>query len=313
MPARSELIKAVVLGNVAFDIICYPVDEVPRNTSMTFDHAVISPGGCGSNTAIGLAALGIPTALIACVGEDIPGDLAMQYWARYGVDVRFIKRIHRGSTGVSVGLVDHHGQPRFIHTTGTNQYVTLENIPVASMIDEGISFFHIAGFFLMPGILDLSLGEALRTLRAHNIRTTLDVQQTERLSSPDLLWHILGDLDIFMCNLQEAHQMLGADSEVAAAEELLSKGANAVIIKLGERGCFLSNGETQAYFHAPLKETVDTTGAGDAFAAGLIASLAAGEDIRTACQRANETGAAMVSTLGAVEAWNYFKPEWRLR
>lgn len=304
---QSEQIKVFVLGNVAFDVICYPVDEVPRYTSMTFERAVISPGGCGSNTAIGLAALGVPTALIAGIGEDLPGDLAIQYWTEFNVNTRFIRRINQGHTGVSVGLVDHLGQPRFVHTTGTNQFITLEHIPVEEMIAEKISHFHIAGFYLMPGILNPKLGEILRTIRANGIRTTLDVQQTERLSSPLLLWSILSDLDIFMCNLQEAHQMTGAEDENEAASNLLARGANTVIIKLGDRGCFLAEAVSRSYFPAPHSATLDTTGAGDAFAAGLIAALVAGNDLPAACRRANAAGAAMVNHLGAVEAWKHYR------
>ena len=61
---------AVVFGNVTLDTLCYPVDDVPRHQSIPFDRAIVAPGGCGSNTAIGLCALGVPTALVARIGTD---------------------------------------------------------------------------------------------------------------------------------------------------------------------------------------------------------------------------------------------------
>ena len=62
-------LDAIVFGNVTLDILCYPVNEVPRHESISFEDVTVSPGGCGSNTAIGLAALGIPTGIVARAGE----------------------------------------------------------------------------------------------------------------------------------------------------------------------------------------------------------------------------------------------------
>lgn len=73
--------KIAVLGNVTLDVICKPVNEVPRYDSITFDRGIVSPGGCGSNVAIGLAALGIPTTIIACIGSDIAADIIKKFGA----------------------------------------------------------------------------------------------------------------------------------------------------------------------------------------------------------------------------------------
>ena len=56
--------EAVVVGNITLDVLCYPVEEVPRYKSNAFDHSIVSPGGCGSNVAVGLSSLGVPTALV---------------------------------------------------------------------------------------------------------------------------------------------------------------------------------------------------------------------------------------------------------
>jgi sugar/nucleoside kinase (ribokinase family) len=294
---------AAILGNVAFDIICYPVDDVPRSSSMTFEKAVISPGGCGSNSAIGLAALGIPTALIACIGDDIPGLLAMQYWHEFGVDTRFIHKLPASTTGVSVGLVDHEAQPRFVHTTGANQFLNVSSIPVETLLNANLRAFHIAGYFLMPGLLEPELAAKLAQLQAAGVFVTLDVQQTPRMSQPEMLWTILPILDAFLCNANEAALITGAAAPAEAVKVFLEHGAKHVIIKLGERGCLLASEQINRTIPAPLVNVVDTTGAGDAFAAGLIYSIIHGAELVEACEFANQVGAKMVTTLGAVEAW----------
>jgi sugar/nucleoside kinase (ribokinase family) len=73
-------LDALVFGNVTLDVICYPVNEVPRTESIAFDDVMVSPGGCGSNTAIGLAALGVPTGIVGRTGDDDAADLLFRYW-----------------------------------------------------------------------------------------------------------------------------------------------------------------------------------------------------------------------------------------
>ena len=97
---------AVVFGNVVFDIICYPGNDVPRHESIRFDQVALSPGGCGSNTAIGLSALKVPSGLVARTGDDEVAGMLFRYWERFGVDTRFVQRMPGLSTGTSVGLVD---------------------------------------------------------------------------------------------------------------------------------------------------------------------------------------------------------------
>ena len=67
--------EAVVMGNVTIDVLCFWIDEVPRYESIAFERSVVSPGGCGSNVAIGLCALGISAALIGRIGVDPAANL----------------------------------------------------------------------------------------------------------------------------------------------------------------------------------------------------------------------------------------------
>lgn len=301
--------EVAVIGNVAFDVLCYPVNEVPRHHSLTFDRAAVAPGGCGSNSAIGLAAQKIPTALIACIGRDLPGDLALGVWHQFGVHTDYIIRVTSGSTGISVGLVDTDAQPRFIHTSGTNQFLTPKNIPLEALLQPTVKAIHFAGYFLMAGMLDINLGKILSRLRMANKMISLDVQQTARLSQPDILWHLLPEIDYFSCNLMEATQLTGCGNERMAADYLHNRGARTVIVKLGQQGCYLSSPSERQHISAPQVKSIDTTGAGDAFSAGLIAALLRGDDLNSACRWANAVAANIVTQFGAVAAWENYHPE----
>jgi sugar/nucleoside kinase (ribokinase family) len=297
--------EAVVFGNVTLDIICFPVNEVPRHESIAFDDVTVSPGGCGSNTAVGLAALGIPTGIVARTGDDDSADLLFRYWERVGVDPRFVRRTPGKPTGTSVGLIDDNFQPRFIHTSGANRGLTAEVIDPASLSACGVRFFHIAGFFVLPNLFE-QVGEKLAALRELGITTSLDVVFNIRMDDPKLrsvLWAALPQLDCFIANDQEAARLTGEDDHGKAAAVLRNRGAKSVIIKLGEAGCYGLSDSFSGIVPATQVDVVDTTGAGDAFAAGFIAALTRDDDFRSACMAGNRAGAKICTRLGAITAW----------
>ncbi len=297
--------KSIVFGNVTLDIICFPVNEVPRHESIAFDDVTLSPGGCASNTAIGLAALGVPTGIVARTGDDETADMLFRYWERVGVDPKFVTRTPGKKTGTSVGLVDDNFQPRFVHTPGTNHMIQADLIDPQALAAEGVKFFHIAGFFVLPNLF-ADVGAKLAELQSLGITTTLDVVFNVRMDNPELraaLWAALPHLDYFIANDHEAYRLTGEKDYEKAAVKLVARGAKNVIIKLGKDGCYaLSEGFTGVVKSLDV-EVVDTTGAGDAFVSGFVAALTRGEDVRAACEGGNQAGARIVQKLGAVAAW----------
>ena len=295
--------QAVVFGNITLDVLCKPVDDVPRHESLSFDQVIISPGGCGSNVAIGLSTLGIETALIGCIGSDDAAFLVQKYWSRSALNTQYVRRIESYSTGTSVGLVDSDSQPRFIHTSGANQFLTQKDISIASLIGDGAKSLHIAGYFVLPGVLDGSLGHVLKEARHSGLLTTLDVVRSPRMSDPSSLWSLLPQLDVFLCNQQEAFRITGEQHADRASKFLRKNGANAVIIKLGQEGCWLDSEDFQVHVPGLSAKIVDTTGAGDAFAAGFIAARLNEHSLPESCQHGNAAGARIVEKFGAVTGW----------
>ena len=295
----------IILGNVTLDVLCSPVDEVPRHDSIAFEDAAVTPGGCGSNTAIGLAALGEPVALIARMGSDDTADLLTRYWARAGVDTRFVRRVPGEITGVSVALVDSERKPRFIHTPGANRTLTAADIHPDEIAAAGARFFHVAGYFVLTHLAE-GLAEKLAALRAAGIATSLDVVFTTHMENPRLqaaFWDALPHLDVFFCNDYEALRLTGEPDPRRAAAIFRERGPQAVIVKLGPEGSYLHSAAFTGTIPAPRVPVVDTTGAGDAFAAGFLAARSRGADLRAACEAGNQAGARMVQKLGAIAGW----------
>lgn len=294
---------AVVLGNVTLDIICQTVDEVPRYESITFDRVAVTPGGCGSNVAIGLCALGVSTTLVARIGNDDAGHLVENVWDRFSLDRRYVRKVDGLPTGTSVGLVDSNAQPRFIHTPGANATLTVDDLDLPTIVREGARLLHIAGFFVLPGLLDGRLPQILERAQQMGLLTTLDVVRTKRMDDPTQLWPCLPYLDIFLCNQHEAWRLTREEDPQQAGSLLRNRGARAVIVKLGSKGCWLESEAFSGLIPAPVVEVVDTTGAGDAFAAGLIQALLDGQTLPEACQVGNRAGARIVGKLGAIGGW----------
>ena len=297
-------LQALVFGNVALDVICSPVDDVPRRDSLAFDEAAVTPGGCASNVSIGLAALGVHTGLIARTGNDDTAEMLFRYWGRLGIDTRFVARTPK-STAVSVGLVDSQYQPRFIYSPGANQGLSADAIPPESIAATGARFFHISGFFVLPNLAD-GLAGKLAALRDRGLTTSLDVVFNNHMDDPHLraaLWAALPQVDYFLCNDYEAFRLVDERDPARAAQKFRARGARGVIIKLGASGCWLEVDLISKQIPAPKVDVVDTTGAGDAFAAGLIAALSRGLDSVEACSSGNQAGSRVCTRLGAVEAW----------
>lgn len=294
---------AVVFGNATLDALCYPVNDVPRHQSIPFDRAIIAPGGCGSNTAIGLCALGIPTALVGRIGQDDAASLVERYWERVGLDTRYVQRLPDQSTAVSIGLIDSDAQPRFIHTPAVNTTLTADDLDVPALVAEGARFLHVGGFLVLPGVSGDALAEKLAEARENGVCTSLDVAISRNKSKPADVWPCLPHVDVLFCNTREAEFLADMEGVEDAVEALRDRGAKTVILKLGADGCRGIRAELDVRVPGLPADVVDTTGAGDAFAAGFIAAYLNGEGFEAACRAANAAGARMVSRLGAVTGW----------
>ncbi|MBN1548875.1 MAG: carbohydrate kinase family protein, partial [Syntrophaceae bacterium] len=228
-------------------------------------------------------------------------------WIRAGVDIRYVTVVEKGEPAVSVGLIDGQGQPRFVHTPGVNRSLIADDLQPAELAEQGARFLHIAGFFALPGLLDGRLPQVLAGAKSLGMTLSLDVINSPRLDTPELLWSCLPHLDYFFCNLREGQRLTCQEETASVAAEIRRRGAGVTIVKLGEKGCWLASEAWQGLVPTEAREAVDTTGAGDAFAAGFIAAVLDGADDRTACVQGHRSAARIVSCRGAVAGW--FNPD----
>jgi len=290
--------EVVCAGILVADVICRPVREAPPPGGLALvDALVMRTGGCALNSAIGLARAGVRTALAGRVGRDAFGDFLVASAEAAGVDARVARDRELGSSA-SVVLVSPSGERAFLHHVGANAAFRVEDVPFDAF--AGAKAFHLAGAFVMDAMDGEGAAEALRRAREMGMATSLDTVWDARGRWLDLLAPALPHLDCILPSVAEAEKITGRSSPAEIARFFLDRGVRVVALKRGERGAFVTDGRETIELPAFTANVVDTTGAGDAFAAGYVAGLVRGRALRERALLGNAAGAACVSVLGAV-------------
>ncbi len=290
------------MGNAVADVVARTVDEVPRTGSLHPETVRYFAGGCGNNVAMVLARLGVEVALVACVGQDMFGDVLLAQWRQAGIEIENVLRHPMEPTGVTIVLVDSEGERRFISTPAANRFLTPDHLSDA--IFKDVFALHIAGFFTMPGLEDGVLIPLLERAGAHGVLRLIDPVGGSAHERREELLRLLPYTDIVLVNEDEGEKITGETTPDEVAYHLIERGAATVIAKLGVNGSRVYGKEGRFDVPAYPAGTVDSTGAGDAYIAALLASMARGEDFRSATRWASAAGAVTVEAVGATGAWH---------
>jgi sugar/nucleoside kinase (ribokinase family) len=257
-------------------------------------------GGCASNTALALAKLGIQVGTSGCVGDDTFGRFIVESLTQGGVDTRGIHQID-GMGSACTMIVNVVGQDRrFISTVGANTQLTVDKIP-ADWARQAKAFY-IGGFFMLPGLETDEAVAMLRAARAAGATTLLDVVLYGDRKHMPVLERILPEVDVFLPNDDEAAVLTGLSDPLDQAERFRQAGARTVVITCGDRGSLLVADNLRLRAGVYPTEFVGGAGSGDAFDAGYIAGLLAGEDPAGCLRWGSALGASCVRSIGATES-----------
>ena len=257
------------------------------------------PGGKGANQACAvgkLASSGITARMVGCTGYDLFADLLKASLVAAGVDVRYLRASRSEPTGVAMISVDEAGQNSIVVAPGANYALVPSDVEAMRQALEGAAFVL---FQLETPVATVEAGLALA--RRLGARTMLDPAPAQALGRS-----LLERVDLLTPNESEACALLGraaarvdVDEAAQVARELLRLGPQAVVLKLGDRGCFYS--DRAAEIHCPAFEVaaVDATAAGDTFNGALAVALAEGRSMMEALRFANAAAAVCVTRLGA--------------
>ncbi len=286
------------LGILVADIVAKPIEEMPGKGKLQLvDTMELHTGGCASNAGYDLNKLGVSTGLMGKVGMDGFGDFFIRYMEDSGLDTRGIKCTSSVNTSATMVMVSADGERTFFHYLGANGELSYDDIDFDIVREAKI--LHIAGAFLMPKFDGESTARVLKQARDLGIITSLDTAWDSKGNWMSLLEPCLHHLDIFMPSIEEARMVTGKEEPPEIADFLLSYGIGTVALKMGEQGSYIRTRDWDIYVPIFEVETVDATGAGDAFAAGFLAGVSKGWDHKEAAKLASAVGACCVTAMGA--------------
>jgi sugar/nucleoside kinase (ribokinase family) len=289
----------VCLGILVADVIARPVDRLPASGSLELvDEIGLRGGGCALNTATALTRLGLAAACAGKVGTDALGDFLVGLLDERGIDRSLVLRDAAASTSASVALVDGSGERTFLHMPGANGSLRADELAVDRLFAARV--LHVAGALVLPALDGAPTAALLAEARRRGVVTSLDTVW-DATGGWDRLEPSLPHLDLLCMSAAEARAFTGRRTPEAGAAWARARGAQVVAIKLGADGCYVESDEFAGHAPARRVEAVDSTGAGDAFAAGLIYARLQGWPLERAAVFANAVGAAATTAVGAAE------------
>jgi sugar/nucleoside kinase (ribokinase family) len=288
----------VCLGILVADVIARPVDELPHGTVSLMEEVTLHGGGCALNTATGLARLGLSVGIVGKIGDDPFGDFVIALLEERGLETEGVLRDPAVPTSATVVLVDRAGERSFLHLPGANGTLAAEELELKSVLAGRA--LHVAGALVMAALDGAPTAALLEEAQRRGVYTSLDTvyDATGRWARVE---PCLPHLDLLTASLAEAQGISGEFDSPDVAAWFRDRGVAEVAVKLGPDGCYIAGAEFEGEVPAVPVRAVDGTGAGDAFAAGMIFGRLAGWPLVDAARLANAAGALATTAVGATE------------
>jgi sugar/nucleoside kinase (ribokinase family) len=251
-----------------------------------------APGGSAANTINGLANLGLEVGFIGKVGKDEFGKFMEDDMIANNIKPLLLKGT--APTGLAVALITPDSERTFAVKLGSAIEMVADELKPEMF--QGYDYFHIEGYLVQNHDL---LRTAVKLAKQAGVRISLDLASFDVVAANlDFLKEILVDyVDILFANEQEAHSFTGLDPELALHE--ISKNSEIAIVKIGEKGSLVKYNEDVCKIGIIEAKSIDTTGAGDLYAAGFLFGLASGLPIEKCGRIGSLLAGKVIETIGA--------------
>jgi ribokinase len=280
--------RVVVCGNIVFDILARPVEEVRFEATTLIENVEQQLGGNAGSTSFTLGKLGVPVTIATLLGRDATAHVVLGHLQAVGVDLSLVQYVD-APTSIAIALIRRNGQRALLYQLGA---ASEEFLPF--QLPPDAVHFHLAAVYRMRHLRQIA-PRLLKQARDAGLRTSLDTQWDTEGEWMKVLAPSLPFADYTLLNEDEALHLTGHADPARAARTLRDLGADNVVIKLGGKGCWANGAEIPGR-NVPV---LDTTGAGDCFSGGFIAALQHGMSVEEAARFANTVGALAVGKVGA--------------
>jgi sugar/nucleoside kinase (ribokinase family) len=291
--------RVACLGVHIVDILARPITEPPlAGGRHMVDEVRITAAGTAAGTSVDLAKLGADVVVLGAIGDDELGELLVRMLARHGVDTTRLVRKPADQTSVSILLIGDDGERRVVvRLPGANGHLTLDDVDFDAIAEADL--LHVGGVDVLGKFAGEPLLEVMAFARSRGVPTSLDVLGPcdERIA--ERLAPALRDADYFLPNADQLTGLTGCARPAEAAAALRRLGVGCVVATLGADGSLVSSDRGEAFLPAFDVPVVDTTGCGDAFAAGFIVGVLSGRHEESAAWLGTAAAAQVVQGLGS--------------
>ncbi|MFQ5734438.1 MAG: carbohydrate kinase family protein [Planctomycetaceae bacterium] len=285
-------------GIVVADHICRPVPRLPPPGGLVLtDGMALSVGGCAANVAVDLSNLGRRSAIAGCIGDDTFGRHVDEVLRSAGVDCKCLQARPDSETACTMVLNVAGEDRRFIHVLGANADFSGDEL--TPQVVARARALYVGGYGLVESLSPQNVFRLFSTARDHGVTTVLDVVLAEPRDYRTWLQPVLPLTDLFLPNSDEAEMLLGEADPLRQAETFHADGAGIALVTCGPDGAVLVGDEGRWRSAAHRVKTVDGTGSGDAFLAGLLHARFNDDDWPAALRYGSALGARCAESPGA--------------
>jgi ribokinase len=253
-------------------------------------------GGSASNTIIGLSRLGLKTGFIGKVAKDSAGMFLLKNLENEGVDTAGVTVSEVGRSGKVLGFVDKEGQRALYVDPGVNDLIKIYEIPRNYL--STLKVLHLSSFV---GGSKKAQEKFLNEI-PDDLIISLDPGRIYAERGLDYLKNILKHTNILLLNQKELKLLtLKENKTLQDQTKILLDLVDIVVVKLGENGCYVTDGKESHLVKSFKTKCVDSTGAGDAFNAGFLYGFIKHKSLKKSCKIGNLVASCCIEKLGAID------------
>jgi sugar/nucleoside kinase (ribokinase family) len=287
-----------VIGLYILDVLGRPVTRIPERGGVDFIEEIrLTVAGTAGGTIIDTAKLGLKSLAVGAVGDDEKADWVLMTMQKHGIDTSVMQRLKGVPTSATILNIRPNGERPALHVRGAS-----DHFDVAPELYDTVfaaPIIHLGGTGLLKKLDGPQSLTLLKEAKKRGCIVTFDLiaanAETAAIVKP-----LLPYIDYFMPSIEEARDMSGQASAEDCAKFYLDHGAKCCVFTLGGDGAYYAHSDgTRLTSPAYAVDVVDTTGCGDAFDAGFIASLHHNMDVETSLRFAQAAAGLVATGLGS--------------
>jgi ribokinase len=294
--------KLDVIGFGALNVdMLFKVDKIAGAEEESFiENYTEACGGSAANTTVALARLGCKVGFIGKVANDREGKLQIGCFKKEGVDISGIIEALKGKSGSVLGFVDKKGARVLYINSGVNDTIEPREVKYDYVCQT--NFLHLSSFV---GEKPFRAQKKLLGNLPSDVKVSFDPGSVYAQKGLAATEPLIRSSYVMMLNALELELLTSETEYPKGAAMLIDMGVKIVAVKLGSRGCYVTNGEERKTIQPFKVQAVDTTGAGDAFNAGFLYGLINDKTLAECGHLGNFVASRSVMKMGARDGLPY--------